>query len=83
MTDIVQRLRTPRNWNDELHREAADEIERLRQWNAWFAAHNTELKTQNAELLAVLNKIADLRLTPSSAASIAQSALDTIRMLKS
>ena len=37
--------------------EAAYEIEGLRKWNAWFAAHNTALKTKNAELLAALENI--------------------------
>ncbi len=39
------------------------------------------LRSQNSELLAVLEKIASLRYSNTSAASIAQSALDTMRAL--
>jgi hypothetical protein len=40
------------------------------------------LRSQNAELLTVLKEIADLRYSNTSAASIAQSALDTMRALE-
>ncbi len=47
-------------------------------------AQRQELEKQNDELVAVLEKIALLRHSNnSSAASLAQSALDTMRLLKS
>ena len=85
MTDNVPRLRAwePEGASDlNLCDDAADEINRLRQQLYELAGLTTELKEQNAELLAILNKIADLKLTTSSAASIAQSALDTMRVLQ-
>ena len=39
--------------------EAANEIEGLRKWNAWFAAHNTELKTKNKEAADEIERLRD------------------------
>ncbi len=85
MTDIVQRLRgkflvgSVDDSLDPLLNEAADEIERLRH-DAAIQEEMTDVKIQKYnELVAVLEKIADLG--HGSAAALARSALDTMEAL--
>ena len=66
MTDIVERLRgnVPTEPWDEvataaLMGAAADEIEGLRKWNAWFAANNTDWKTKNKEAADEIERLRD------------------------
>lgn len=86
MTDIVERLQRGVDTNelpdktDYIMREAADEIKRLREEVA--CVYDGKKDAEIKQLRAVLEKIASLRHSNSSAASIAQSALDTMKALQ-